>query len=94
MEARKFVSRPVEIEAMRFTGENTDQCLRWITTKTFVAPDEDSKPNICIKTLEGIMAAAPGDWIIKGTEGEFYPCKPSVFERKYAPLPPVCKDER
>lgn len=36
-----------------------------------------------IRTLEGRMKANPGDWIIRGTEGEFYPCKPSVFERKY-----------
>lgn len=36
-----------------------------------------------IQTLEGRMKANPGDWIIRGTEGEFYPCKPSVFERKY-----------
>ena len=36
-----------------------------------------------IQTLEGRMKASPGDWIIRGTEGEFYPCKPSVFERKY-----------
>ncbi len=36
-----------------------------------------------IKTLEGVMHASPGDWIITGTEGEQYPCKPSVFARKY-----------
>jgi hypothetical protein len=38
-----------------------------------------------IHTLEGVMTAQPGDWIIRGTEGELYPCKPSVFERKYEP---------
>ena len=38
---------------------------------------------LTIRTLEGDMRAAPGDWIIRGTEGEFYPCKPSVFNRKY-----------
>jgi hypothetical protein len=36
-----------------------------------------------ITTLEGVMRANVGDWIIRGTEGELYPCKPSVFERKY-----------
>lgn len=36
-----------------------------------------------VRTLEGVMTARPGDWIIRGTEGELYPCKPSVFERKY-----------
>lgn len=40
---------------------------------------------LAIGTLEGVMTAQPGDWIIRGTEGELYPCKPSVFERKYEP---------
>ncbi len=39
-----------------------------------------------IKTLEGTMSGGPGDWIIRGTEGELYPCKPSVFARKYEPV--------
>lgn len=40
---------------------------------------------LLIGTLEGTMTANAGDWIIRGTEGELYPCKPSVFERKYEP---------
>lgn len=43
--------------------------------------------NILVTTLEGVMRAQPGDWIIRGTEGELYPCKPSVFERKYEVIP-------
>lgn len=38
-----------------------------------------------IETLEGEMTASPGDWIIQGVEGEFYPCKPSVFDATYEP---------
>jgi len=41
---------------------------------------------IYIDTLEGTMAAKPGDWIIRGLEGEFYPCVDSVFRRKYEPV--------
>lgn len=40
-------------------------------------------PHILIQTLEGAMAALPGDWIIKGVKGEFYPCKPDIFEATY-----------
>ena len=40
-----------------------------------------------IKTLEGTLLVRPGDWIITGTEGEKYPCKPSVFARKYEAVP-------
>lgn len=38
-----------------------------------------------IHTLEGVMTADPGDWIIKGVKGEFYPCKPDIFEATYEP---------
>lgn len=38
-----------------------------------------------IKTLEGIMTASYGDWVIKGVNGEFYPCKPDIFEKTYEP---------
>jgi hypothetical protein len=36
-----------------------------------------------IPTLEGVMTASPGDWIIRGVQGEFYPCKPDIFEATY-----------
>ena len=39
-----------------------------------------------IKTLEGVMHANPGDWIIRGVKGEFYPCKPDIFEATYEPV--------
>jgi len=40
---------------------------------------------VYIETLEGRMMATPGDWIIKGVNGEFYPCKPDIFEATYEP---------
>lgn len=40
---------------------------------------------LVIHTLEGDLAASPGDWIIKGVKGEFYPCKPDIFEATYDP---------
>ncbi|BBY78905.1 hypothetical protein H7I53_18160 [Mycolicibacterium pulveris] len=40
-------------------------------------------PHILIPTLEGVMVARPGDYIIKGVQGEFYPCKPAIFEATY-----------
>ena len=48
--------------------------------KVYVAhPD----PYIRIETLEGVMTASPGDWIIRGIKGEFYPCKPDIFAETY-----------
>ena len=43
-------------------------------------------PTIFIQTLEGKMRADRGDWIIKGVNGEFYPCKPDIFEKTYEPV--------
>lgn len=43
---------------------------------------------IVISTLEGEMQAKPGDWIIRGVQGEFYPCKPDIFEATYEPVYP------
>lgn len=39
-----------------------------------------------VKTLEGMVTAIPNDWIIKGIKGEFYPCKPDIFEATYEPV--------
>lgn len=49
-------------------------------------------PEITIQTLEGNMICNIGDWVIRGTEGEFYPCKDSVFQRKYRRYLPVSKE--
>lgn len=43
---------------------------------------------IVIRTLEGDMKADLGDWIIKGVQGEFYPCKPDIFQATYEPVEP------
>lgn len=40
-----------------------------------------------IPTLEGVMEASPGDWIIRGVADEFYPCKPDIFAATYEPVP-------
>lgn len=44
------------------------------------------RPHIAIVTLEGVHYATPGDWIIKGVNGELYPCKPDIFEATYEPV--------
>jgi len=49
--------------------------------------DIDGYPNaLMISTLEGVMQADPGDWIIQGIKGELYPCKPDIFEQTYEPV--------
>lgn len=85
----KYRKKPIVIEAMQFTDEAKEQVLRWTSdnaTKgrsSWAAHDVNDAPIIKIETLEGVMAANIGDWIIKGVKGEFYPCKPDIFEATY-----------
>ena len=86
--AEFYRKKPVVIEAMRFDpaplGNGID-VARWCKG-TFVFPRGDIAEAVFIETLEGEMRADPGDWIIKGIKGEFYPCKPDVFEATYEPV--------
>lgn len=76
---RKFVKLPIEIEAMQYDGTNAYEVWNFIdNNKGFV-----QGLTISIVTLEGTMIANVGDWIIKGINGEFYPCKPDIFEKTY-----------
>ena len=68
------------IEAIQFTGENKDEVAKFVG-KSFM--QWICHPEIGISTLEGDMIAKPNDWIIKGVKGEFYPCKPDIFEATY-----------
>ena len=73
----KFRKKPVVIEAIRWNGANT------VEVCGFVGPLDYFGGQLLIPTLEGVMKANPGDWIIKGIKGEFYPCKPDIFEATY-----------
>jgi hypothetical protein len=83
----KFRKKPVVIEAIRFTGNNCIECLLFMGTPEHIAfnPELHNTDHPTIHTLEGKMTASPGDWIIKGVKGEFYPCKPDIFEATYEP---------
>lgn len=81
-EPKKYRKKPVTIEAMIFTGHNANEVEAWIER-----PAEEGSWGYCdfweIETLEGTMTARPGDYIIRGVQGEFYPCKPDIFEQTY-----------
>ena len=95
-EARLFAKKPVTIAALQWTGKN----LREVITFTDGPPDTRTthagmaweayadlvaRDGLKIYTLEGKMLASPGDWIIRGVKGEYYPCKPDIFEATYSP---------
>jgi len=78
----KYRKKPVVIEAMQFTDENKNQVFNWMSGQ-YAAGFEDGKPILKIGTLEGVMIARIGDYIIKGVKGEYYPCKPDIFLATY-----------
>jgi len=78
---RKYRKKPVVIEALQFDGTNSEEIelftngnARTIATHT---------PLMKVETLEGDMSVNVDDWVIKGIKGEFYRCKPDIFEMTY-----------
>ena len=84
----QFRKKPVVIEAIQFTGHNYAAVCAFagqgILPWEFRPKDEAG--TVVIHTLEGEMEAQPGDWIIRGVKGEFYPCKPDIFAQTYEPV--------
>ena len=80
---KKYVKRPIPIQAVVWDGYNFD------TIRGMAGPDivelKNAKhyPDLIIHTLEGILHAEVGDWIIKTVRGEVYPCKNDIFAETY-----------
>lgn len=84
-EPKKYRRKPVVVEVVRWTGINIREIMEF-------CPDSDFVPiyHLIIDTrhLEDRVRASIGDYIIKGVQGEFYPCKPDIFEQTYEPYEP------
>ena len=84
----KFRKKPVVIDAFRL-GEPWPEWFHDAVTKNDIITDLVNHGDgviagtADIKTLEGVMRASVGDWIIRGVKGEIYPCKPDIFEATY-----------
>ena len=79
----KYISKPVEIRAIQWTGSNIYELVEFLGIRFIDSFMWVNDEYFKIKTLEGWMLVSPGDYIIKGLRGEFYPCKPDVFNIKY-----------
>ena len=80
----KYRKKPVVIEALQFDGWNWRECYQFMSNEVLIFPSSFSKEEfLIIHTLEGEMRCNIGDFIIKGVNGEFYPCKPDIFEKTY-----------
>lgn len=94
MNPRRYRKKPVEIEAMQWDGtaHNATPIIQWMhdhdancayECNTEPCTGDDRGHKIVIRTLEGDMTATAGDYVIRGVQGEFYPCKPAIFEQTY-----------
>lgn len=90
----KYRKKPVEVDAIQWDGNNLVQCIRFMGQRVNLADRIESdkfddyreiirKNGLKINTLEGVMNVDIGDYIIRGIKGEFYPCKPDIFDRTY-----------
>jgi hypothetical protein len=96
-EVKTYRKKPVEIQAMRWDGTaagatpiidwilSNDGCANYkcIDIDQCTGHGGDAPHTIAIHTLEGMMHASVGDWVLRGVKGEFYPCKPDIFAATY-----------
>ncbi len=90
-EVKRYRKKPVVIEAMQLVEGNWREVCEWVNAHAEqVDPPRPTaylpsgpECDICIVTLEGDHRAVPGDYIIRGVAGEFYPCKPDIFAATY-----------
>lgn len=89
---KKYRKKPVEVEAIQWNGFNKEEIADFCNGSAVFTAVPRSKAlartgrriyDLKIKTLEGIHHASINDFIIKGVHGEFYPCKPDIFEKTY-----------
>lgn len=81
----KFRKKPVVIEARQFTKEACKSICVWVGLAHPELLMGCASEGLTIPTLEGDHLANPGDWIICGIKGEFYSCRPDIFEATYEP---------
>ena len=82
----KYRKKPVIVDAIEFTRDNWNEIVEFTNGKACNLRIERRPDGICtciIPMLEGNHTALEGDYIIRGIKGEFYPCKPDIFENSY-----------
>ena len=91
---KKYVKKPVVIEAIQWNENNLEEVMQFVGSEFKYDENTEYATNkfvyfkttkrLLIHTLEGTMEVSKGDYIIKGIKGEFYPCKPDIFEASYS----------
>lgn len=83
---KNYRKKPIVIQAIHYTPDSRSECIAFCGAVHTAIDDDGAEyelKNLRIQTLEGEMTANLGDWIIQGIAGEFYPCKPGIFDATY-----------
>lgn len=83
----RYRKKPIIVEAMQLRTDNVHHVMGWIGPDACGRRQDRLGHGILIDTKEGVHLATYGDYVIKGIQGEFYPCKPDIFEATYEPVP-------
>ncbi|MGS2592213.1 hypothetical protein [Streptomyces hebeiensis] len=75
---KAFIGKPVLVHAVKWTGDNFAEIKLWGGSLVFLRDG-----NLFVHTINGVVPALVGDWITRGTQGEFYPIRPRIMESKY-----------
>lgn len=78
-----YVKKPIPVEAIQWTGDNFDEVREFMSDSHVIITTYNE---LIIPTLEGDMKAPKESWIIRGTKGEYYPCRGDVFKETYEPV--------
>ena len=82
---KQYIKKPVTIEAVQLTDDNHSEIIQWLSSynvESYTLKSTDPS-ELYIETLEGVMKANIGDYIIKGVKDEFYPCREDIFKMTY-----------
>lgn len=74
-----YVKKPIPVEAIQYTGDNLLSVTQFAKAHFYI----NSKGMLYISTLEGDMLCDKGSYIIRGVDGEYYPCRKDIFEKTY-----------
>lgn len=80
---KKARKKPIEIEFIRYKGDNKQELSDWSNGTVHLAYETSDTYVFVCNTLEGVMTVNIGDYIVKGVNGEFYPVKPDIFYKTY-----------
>lgn len=82
--SEEYWKRPIAVKAVQLTSRNYMDVIVWIETNGKMVLATDTPGIVAIETLEGTMLATPGDYVVQGIEGEFYPVRKGIFEATYS----------